>query len=637
MGDLRQLLRDNAQARARRPLSTAMPQAGTPGRGATIFLYDVLVSDATHGGIAAEGFVKAIQEAARVADTIHLRFNSPGGDVFAARAMEAAVRGCAKKVVAHVDGYAASAASYLALACDEVEIAPGGFFMIHRAWTLGLGNSEDLAATSALLAQIDVSLVETYAKETGLPARQIESMMAAETWISSKEAVTLGFADRITEDAPKAQAKDWDLSAYRNAPRPNTTTPETKPEKRNNYMDYGQKTHRLQQLGGLMDGMTSSPEPWTEEKARLYNSWEAEATELRSQVGAHQDALDRVAEALKLNNGALPGGVFPGGHNPQDARTAISDLGRFVRTNDVSAITPQAALTNDPASGGAPVRSAVANEIYNIARAYDPVRVLANIVTLDSATSKFTVPVNLGGATAGFVGETDARPTTAAPNLVAVSFEDSDLYMNLLASQWWLDDSQAGGWLIQELGRTLGQVEGQAFLYGTGVKQPKGLLHSPTSADPDATREFGTLQHLFTGSDTSIISDQLLSLVYSVKAEYRQNASRLMNASTIAAVRKLKNSTGDYLWSDGLAPGQAPLLAGYPVFECPSMEGPVSGATPVLFGDVKRCYTIVDRSFRILQDPYSSKPYVAFYVTKRVSGNIVDSNAVKALKMGASE
>jgi len=227
---LMRLLRDNANAQARMPLKARAPGGkGAPKaeteaspNEATLYLYDVIVDDPYWGGVSAEDFVLALAEASVTADVIHLRMNCPGGDVFAARAMEAAVRGTSKKVIAHVDGYAASAASFLALACDEVQMAPGAFFMIHKAWTLAMGNADDLASTAALLAKIDDSLVATYAKETGQPAKDIAGMMAAETWLTAEEAVALGFADSIMEDAPKESAKataSWNLAAYDNAPR----------------------------------------------------------------------------------------------------------------------------------------------------------------------------------------------------------------------------------------------------------------------------------------------------------------------------------------------------------------------------------------------------------------------------------
>lgn len=183
---------------------------------ATLYLFDAIVSDDMWGGVSAIAFIKELS--AITAPVIHLRINSPGGDVFAARAIEQAIREHKSQIIAHIDGYAASAASYLALAADEVIIAEGGFFMIHKAWTIAFGNSEDLMDTAALLEKIDSSLVATYAKETGQEAEQIGAWMSAETWFTAQEAVDYGFADKIAENAPKAKAA-WNLSAYAHAPK----------------------------------------------------------------------------------------------------------------------------------------------------------------------------------------------------------------------------------------------------------------------------------------------------------------------------------------------------------------------------------------------------------------------------------
>ncbi len=196
-----------------------MFKAEASGNEATIYLYDVIVADDYWGGVGAQSFVKELNSIS--ADTIHLRINCPGGDVFAARAMEQAIREHGSKVIAHIDGYAASAASYMALAADEVVIAPGGFFMIHKAWTVAFGNSNDLLDTAALLDKIDGSLVDTYARETGNDKAQIADWMAAETWFTAEEAVQFGFADSIAEASPRASAS-WNLSAYSGAPQPPT-------------------------------------------------------------------------------------------------------------------------------------------------------------------------------------------------------------------------------------------------------------------------------------------------------------------------------------------------------------------------------------------------------------------------------
>ncbi|ARL88579.1 head maturation protease, ClpP-related [Burkholderia pseudomallei] len=206
-----QLLSDNRAA----PRAFSV-KASDDGTVATVYLYDVIVTDDWWGGVSAQSFVQAL--AGITADTIHLRINSPGGDVFAARAMETALRGHSARVIAHVDGVAASAASFVMLAADEVEITDGAFVMIHNAWTFAMGNADDLRESAKLLDAVDASLVRTYAKETGQSEDDISAWMAAETWMSSDEAVQRGFADRLAGAGADAQASAWNLSAYDRAP-----------------------------------------------------------------------------------------------------------------------------------------------------------------------------------------------------------------------------------------------------------------------------------------------------------------------------------------------------------------------------------------------------------------------------------
>lgn len=189
---------------------------------ATIYLYDAIVDsdeDAYwYGGVSAESVVKALHQ--MTAATVHLHVNSPGGSVFGGRAIEQAIRSYKGEVIAHVDGLAASAASFLIMAAKQVRMAPGAFLMIHNSWTFALGNSTDLRKTADLLDQIDSSLVQTYAARTGMAPDAIASLMAAETWIGADDAVKQKFADVI--DAKEAEAKasiDWDLSCYAKAPR----------------------------------------------------------------------------------------------------------------------------------------------------------------------------------------------------------------------------------------------------------------------------------------------------------------------------------------------------------------------------------------------------------------------------------
>lgn len=186
--------------------------------GNTLYVYDVIVaSDADAewmGGVSAERIVKTL---AQMSGPIDMRINSPGGDVFAARAIMAAMAGYSGEITAYVDGYAASAASIIAVAAGKVVMAEGSFMMIHKAWTWSVGNSDDFLSTAALLDKIDGTIAETYAGKSGKEAGHHVEQMAAETWFTAQEAVEEGLADEVATKAVKNAAR-WDLSAYQSAP-----------------------------------------------------------------------------------------------------------------------------------------------------------------------------------------------------------------------------------------------------------------------------------------------------------------------------------------------------------------------------------------------------------------------------------
>ena len=228
--NLLKLLAENRRATARRPLALRALGANE----AEIFLYDIIVDSELEaewwGGGAPEPFARELRGI--TAGTIHLRINSPGGSVFGARAMEQALREHKAKVIVHVDGLAASAASFLAMAGDEVVMAKGAMLMIHNAWTIALGNAAELRKTADLLSKIDGTLAQTYADRTGGKVEDIAAQMAEETWFTAEEAVDHGFADAIAE-APKGDgdtpAAAWNLSAYLRAPaarQPKTEQPQ---------------------------------------------------------------------------------------------------------------------------------------------------------------------------------------------------------------------------------------------------------------------------------------------------------------------------------------------------------------------------------------------------------------------------
>ena len=187
----------------------------------TIYVYDVIDG---FWGVSAADFAREL--AAVTTAKVVLRINSPGGDVFEARAMMTAIAEHKATFTAKIDGLAASAATALTLACDTVEIAEGGFYMIHQAWTFAMGNADDLTATATLLAKIDDVLVEGYVAKTGKADAEVRSWMKAETWFGAQEAVDAGFADSVmASTAKKAQASPFNLSAFANAPKALTEQP----------------------------------------------------------------------------------------------------------------------------------------------------------------------------------------------------------------------------------------------------------------------------------------------------------------------------------------------------------------------------------------------------------------------------
>lgn len=216
---LNKLYADNRKASARKFEVVAKADSTD----VEIFLYDHIVSSEEEaewwGGVAPESFVKAVYGVEQGA-TIHLRINSPGGSVFAARAMEQALRDHKGKVIVHIDGLAASAATFIAMAGDEVIPAKGAMFMIHKAWTGMWGNASDLRKEADLLDKIDGTLAETYASKTGKSVEQVAAWMADETWFTAAEMLEHGFATSIAETEAKAKASAWNLSAYAKAPKP---------------------------------------------------------------------------------------------------------------------------------------------------------------------------------------------------------------------------------------------------------------------------------------------------------------------------------------------------------------------------------------------------------------------------------
>ena len=246
--------------------------------------------------------------------------------------------------------------------------------------------------------------------------------------------------------------------------------------------------------------------------------------------------------------------------------------------------------------------------------------------------------VNVGGAGSGWVGETDDRPDTSSPKLKEIIATMGEIYAKPKSTQQALDDMffDVEQWLSSEVAIEFAEQESAAFLLGNGANKPKGLLAHTMALTGDKDRAFGTLQNFNSGSSGSFDSDDLLNLIYGLRKGYRNGAKFMMNGLTQLYVRKFKDSQGNYLWQPGLQVDQPSSLMGYGIAENEDMPDVAADANAIVFGNFKRGYSVVDRmGTRVLRDPYSSKPYVEFYTTKRVGGLLTDSNAVKVLTLKA--
>jgi HK97 family phage major capsid protein len=271
-------------------------------------------------------------------------------------------------------------------------------------------------------------------------------------------------------------------------------------------------------------------------------------------------------------------------------------------------------------------------------RDISPIRAISGVRQVSGTVYK--KPFAVTGADTGWVGETAVRPETNAPTLAELSFPTMELYAMPAATSTLLDDSAVNidQWLAEEIQSVFAEQEGKAFVTGDGVNKPTGFL-SYTTVD-QSTWSWGNIGTISTGVagafPASDPSDKLIDLIYSVKAGYRGNAHFVLNRATQSEIRKMKDADGNYLWQPAQAPGQAPTLLGYPVAESEDMPDIASDSLSIAFGDFGRGYLIVDRvGIRVLRDPYTSKPYVLFYTTKRVGGGVQEFDAIKLMKFAA--
>lgn len=332
-----------------------------------------------------------------------------------------------------------------------------------------------------------------------------------------------------------------------------------------------------------------------------------------------------------------PNGGTRGEHGGAETKAFLD----FVRTGRESPELKSMSTLSDP-DGGYTVPPEIERQLTKYLRARSPMRQVARVVPV-SGLEYQQIASTLGTGYA-WVGETAARPETDTPKFKAINIPTREVYAQPALTQTLLDDNDFDleNWLIQELGDAFGDAESVAFISGDGVARPRGLFTYPVVATADATRAHTDFQYVPTGGSgawaSSNPSDALISLVYAVKSQYRQNAAWLMSPEVIEDVRLFKTgTTSEYLWRPGTEAGQPATLLGYPVYEDENLPAIAANSLSAAFGDFSRAYTVTDRSTKLLRDPYTNKPYVNFYATKRVGGGGGrDTRAVKFLKFASS-
>jgi HK97 family phage major capsid protein len=327
-----------------------------------------------------------------------------------------------------------------------------------------------------------------------------------------------------------------------------------------------------------------------------------------------------------------------------DARTVQPDERKgawdgYLKTGAAPGLELKGLAETAPSTGGYIAPPETERVIDRRLMQASPMREIATVTTIGG--SSYKKPVSIAGVTAGWAAETAARTQTDPPTLDLLEFPAADLYASPAATQALLDDAfvNLDEWLAAECEDAFAAQETSAFVLGDGAAKPKGFLSYTIVAD--ASQGWGQIGYLATGVNgdfpAEAPADKLMELIYTPRVQFRPNGRFVMNRKTVSAVRKFKDGDGRYLWAPGSQPGQASTLMGYPVTEMETMPDVASGSFSLAFGDFAKGYLIVDRAgLRVLRDPYSAKPFVLFYTTKRVGGGVQNFDAIKLLKFSAS-
>ncbi|NLS02858.1 phage major capsid protein [Rhizobium sp. P32RR-XVIII] len=362
--------------------------------------------------------------------------------------------------------------------------------------------------------------------------------------------------------------------------------------------------------------------------------------EKMDRINRAMDEQKKVLDQLALKKARPPlGRSGAGGVEAAEHKAAFEN---YIRRGDEAGlreIEAKAMSVGTGADGGYLVPPETDTEIGRRLSVVSPIRALATVRQVSGSVLK--KPFSTAGMACGWVAETATRPQTNTAQLAELSFPTMELYAMPAATQALLDDAAVDieAWISSEVDTVFAEQEGAAFVSGEDTNKPKGFLSYTAVADSDWS--WGNLGYIATGAAgafaASGASDVLVDTIYALKAGHRQNANFVMNRKTQASVRKLKDAEGRYLWQPPASAGEAATLLGFPVVEAEDMPDIAANALSIAFGDFRAGYLVVDRTgVRVLRDPYSAKPYVLFYTTKRVGGGVQNFEAIKLVKFAVS-
>lgn len=397
-------------------------------------------------------------------------------------------------------------------------------------------------------------------------------------------------------------------------------------------------------IRGEVDGIKSKDVVSEQKLARMEADLAAALSAKQEAERMHKAMENRLAEIEAKAN--RPGKA---GHDVQaeEHKAAFLDFARKGANGGAMdrlyALQEKAAdvRTNTGASGGFALPKEIAADIYKVLLDISPIRSIAKVV--QTGTTDYHQIVNRGGLAAEWVGETSTRTQpTATPDFADIVPTFGEMSATPEATRHSINDLffDVEGTLVADAAERFAIAEGIAFISGDGTNKPTGFLAGTTAATGDATRAWGTIQHVPTGVAAALSAnpfDQFTTLLYSLKAGYRRNATWVLNSLTFAGLASLKDSTGQYLLQPSISANDPDMIMGKPVVIAEDMASVGAGNLPVAIGDFSRAYLIADiPGIWMVRDEVTKVGWVRFPMAKRVGGRLLDSNAVKALKVATS-